>query len=276
MMRLVMVVMLLLSIGLYGVELQRGQSYEGPMKLTAKILGVGLGISREWRASLPEQGGLQVSSNVNGIIITMRSKELTADDAMQYLNLPIEYEPGVMLFPSKRIVELTRSKLRRSFRVNGRDAEAIIYVLLGPHRRAVVMTGLSSPRERDLMQAELLSIANTVTFTPLKPLSDDRNSLKQRLIGGYFTYYETVGLGSEKRELWLCSEGRFILRAREATGGGISRELIEYRGSWTTDDIQLKLHFKDGSQKSIFLREEGNAIFFNESRSYRLTNRVCR
>ncbi|MEA3372965.1 MAG: hypothetical protein U9Q62_04665, partial [Campylobacterota bacterium] len=92
----------------------------------------------------------------------------------------------------------------------------------------------------------------------------------------HFTYYETVGLYSEKRELWLCSNDRFILRAHQAVGGGTSGMLLEYRGSWLVTDNVLKLHYADGSQKMILLREEGNAIFFNESRSYRLTNRVCR
>lgn len=275
-MRLLFTLIILLSGWLYGVELQRGYAYVGPIKLTAKSLGVGLGISHGWRASLPKQGGLQVKSEEDDILITMQSKEMNREDALNYLNLPIEYETGVMLFPSKRIIDLTSTKFRRSYRVNGKNAVAVVYIILGTQHRAVVMTGMCAPEDIDKMQIEMFSIANTITFTALKPLKTEDSPLKSRLRGGHFTYYEKVGLRSEKRELWLCSNNQFVFRAHEALTGQKSGITTEYRGRWVVDDTILKLQFSDGSQRPILLKEEGSAILFNGNRSYRLSNRVCR
>lgn len=275
-MRLILSLLLLLSGWVYGVELQRGKSYLGPIKLTAKSLGVGLGISPGWLASLPESGGLQIRREGHDLMITMRSKEMDTEEALQYLNLPVEYEPGVMLFPSQRIVNLSSTKFRRSYRVNGRNAEAIVYVVLGPQRRAVVVTGLYAPQERDMMQVEMFSLVNTVTFTALKPLKTEESPLKSRLKGGFFTFYENVGLRSEQRELWFCSNNRFILRMHQAVTGGKSTMITEYRGHWVLDDTILKLQFSDGSQQPYLLQDKGHAILFNGNRSYRLKNRLCR
>lgn len=263
------------SMLLQSVELQRGQQYSGPVKLTAQSLGVGMGISSGWSAFLPKKGGLEVDSADKRMQITMRSRAFNKEDAIKFLTFPVEHEEQ-LLFPSERIIELTPTKLRRHFRISGKEGEAYIYVVLGPQDRAVVMTGMAPTELIDNLQSEMFSIANTITFTQIKPLMDDSNPLKRRLSGGHFVYYESVGQFNEKREVWLCSNGQFVMRAHQYVGTAGTREIYEYRGSWTVDEMVLKFNMKDGSQKKVYLREEGSAIFFNEKRCYKLRNRVCK
>ncbi len=270
---IVLFVLFFLSLA-HSVELKRGQHYEGPVKLTAATLGIGLGISSKWNASLGQKGPLKVVSETKDMTITLQAKEMTKESAVQYLTFPIEHQNGEILFPRERIIELTPTKFRRHYRMGSSDDAVMIYVILGPQRRAVVMTGIAQPKSMDSLQSEMFSIASTITFTPMKPLLDENNPLKSRLKGGHFVYYESVGQFNEKREVWLCSNGQFALRAHKIVRG--SREIYKYHGSWVLDEYVLKLNMADGSQKKVYVRDEGKALFFNETRIYRLKNSVCR
>ena len=125
------------------------------------------------------------------------------------------------------------------------------------------------------LQAKMLSMANTITFTALKPLLGEEDPLNKQLAGGHFTFYETIGSHSEKRNLWLCTNGQFLLHANYMSTSGISIDIMEYYGKWTLTKTLLKLNGENGFQKVIAVRGEGNGIYFNENRSYRLPNRTC-
>ena len=274
---LLLVSTLLLSTAvLSAVELEKGHTYEGPLKLTAKSLGVGMGLPSRWKASLPTGGGLHLVKQESEMRIIIRSKEFKTRDALEYLNLPVQFEPGIMLFPSKRIVQLSPTKYRRSYRVNGIKAEAQVYVVLGTQKRATVMTGICAPHESTALQNSMLLIANSITFTQIKPLASAAGTLKKRIGGAHFVYYEKIAKHSEKREIWLCSDGRFVLREYRAVSSHTSSMVTDHQGKWHVDGKNLLLQFYDGSQTYISVMEKNKVIFFDDQRTYRMKNRVCR
>lgn len=264
------------AVMLSAVELERNHSYTGPLKLTVQSLGVGLGLPVDWSAALPESGGLHLSKKSSDIVIEIRAKEFNTGDALEYLSMPVQFEPGVMLFPEKRMVRLSQTKYRRSFIVSGGEASALLYIVLGPQRRAVVLTGLASPDEFHIMQTNMLSIANTITFTQIKPSSEMAGTFKKRIAGGHYIYYETINAHSEKREIWLCSDGQFSLKGEQVVASGTSKLFMDYEGRWHLKNHDLILQFVDGSQKIIRLHQLDNTLFFNNQRSYKMKNRVCR
>jgi len=268
--------LLTVAVMLSAVELERNHTYSGPLKLTVQSLGAGLGLPADWSAALPESGGLQLSNKSNDIVVKIYAKEFDRGDALEYLSMPVQFEPGVMLFPEKRIIRLSQTKYSRSFMVSGGKKNALLYIVLGPQRRAIILTGLASADEFHIMQTNMLSIANTITFTQIKPPSETANTLKKRLSGGHYIYYEIINTYSEKREIWLCSDGRFRLKGRQAVVSGISKLLMEYEGRWHLKNHDLILHFIDGSQKTIRLHQVDTILFFDNRRSYKMKNRVCR
>lgn len=268
--------LLTVAVMLPAVELERHHTYTGPLKLTVQSLGAGLGLPGDWSAALPESGGLHLSKKGSGIVVEIRAKEFDMRDALAYLSMPVQFEPGAMLFPEKRIVRLSQTKYRRSFIVSGGKKNAMLYIVLGPQRRAVVLTGLALPDEFHVMQTNMLSIANTITFTQIKPSSETASTFKKRIAGGHYIYYETINAHSEKREIWLCSDGRFSLKGERAVASGTSTLSVDYEGRWHLKDHDLILQFVDGSQKTMRLHQLDTILFFDNQRSYKMKNRVCR
>ena len=273
-MRLLIIIIMIVGF-VYGVELERGKTYDGPIKLTVKSLGVSFGFSYKWRATLPQKGGLVLESKEKDARIIMNAKNFSAEEAIGYLNQSIKTESDEMLFPTSRITKLSPTKFHRIFRINGQETVAMVYVILGSQQRAVVMMGFSLPDSYMQLQSEMLPMANTITFTALKPPLMEEDSLSKQLRGGHFTYYEAIGSHSEKRELWLCTNGYFLLHANYTSASGISNVLMEHHGTWALTNDLLQLNEQNGFQKVISIQAEGNGIYFNKSRSYRLRNRAC-
>lgn len=267
---------LLLSVTLFAVELERGHTYSGPLKLTAKSLGVGLGLLNTWRAELPKSGGMQLSREASAIRIDIHAQEFEPHDAIDYLSLPVQFRSTLMLYPEKRIIRLSATKYRRSFNVSGGKESALLYIVLGPQRRAAVLTGVAPAEELTAMRNSMLSIANTITFTQIKPPAEMAGSLRKKITGGHYIYYESVDGHNEKREIWLCSEGKFVLKGARAIASNTSTISTTYQGRWLVKKEDLILQFVDGSQTSITLRQVDSALFFGEQRTYPMKNGVCR
>lgn len=268
--------LLLLSVTLFAVELERDHTYSGPLKLTVRSLGVGLGLPNGWRAELPTGGGMRLSREASAIRMDIHAQEFEPHDAIDYLSLPVQFRSTLMLFPEKRIVRLSGTKYRRSFNVSGGKESALLYIVLGPQRRAAVLTGVAPEEELTAMRNSMLSIANTITFTQIKPPAEMVGSFRKKIDGGHYIYYETVDGHNEKREIWLCSEGKFVLKGARAIASNTSTVSMTYQGRWHVKKKELILQFVDGSQKSIMLHQVDNALFFGEQRTYPMRNAVCR
>ncbi len=276
MMRSLQLFLLLVSVTLFAVELERGHAYSGPLKLTAKSLGVGLGLPNGWHAELPPSGGMQLRREGSAIRMDIHAQEFEPHDAMEYLSLPVQFRSTLMLFPEKRITQLSATKYRRGFSVSGGKESALLYIVLGPQRRAAVLTGVAPAEELTVMRNSMLSIANTITFTQIRPPAEMAGSLRKKIAGGHYIYYESVDVHNEKREVWLCSDGEFVLKGVRAVASNTSMISMTSKGRWHVKQEELVLQFVDGSQKSIRLHQVDNALFFGEQRTYPMKNRVCR
>ncbi len=275
--RLVMTFFLLTAL-LYGVELRLEQHYVGPEKLTVSDLGVNMGLPRHWRAVARKGEGLLLFQHESNDTMVLRAETMNAAEALAYLNESHYLDDSVKIFPLGQIVKLSSTMFRRDYAVNGGDGRksALIYLVLGPQERAVVMKAAYASADDSAVKATAMSIAQTITFTPTKQLKNALQDLEMRLRGTHLTYAERDGGHSDARELWLCSNRRYLLVETATAADGMSRSKVQRSGRWSVEKRALILQDDDGSDRLIGIKREENALIFDGQRAFELENHRCR
>ncbi len=268
----------LLPILLFGVELELDKNYSGPKKLTVMQLGVSMGLPHQWEAVAKKSKGLLLFQQATKDTMRLRAKRMNASEAITYLNKPHYLNESTKLFPQGRIVKIGMHIYSRSYATaGGQDNRAhLVYVVLGPQERAVVMNVRYDKANDSAVKATAMNIVQTLTFTPTKQLQNALQDLEMRLSGAHFAYMQRDGAYEEKRELWLCSNGRYLLHEDRTVAGGLSRVKEQKLGQWSVEDETLILQGDDGFDRLINIKRQDNALFFDGQRSYELKNSQCK
>jgi len=276
-MRLLLSILLLAAL-IFGVELESGRTYSGPEKLTVTSLGVSMGLPYHWRAIAKKGEGLLLFQETTKETIVMHSKSMNATEAINYLNVPHYLDKDLKIFPQERITKLNSRIYRRAFSGNdvGRNSSYLFYVILGPQERAVVMSAHYDAAHESAMMAVTTYIAQTLSFTPTKQLKSALHDLELRLKGGHFAYSKLVGDYEEKRELWLCSDKRFLLIEERTVTGGMSRIQEQKLGKWSVENTRLLLQGDDGLDQLISITFQDEALLFDGHRGFELANHHCK
>jgi len=191
---------------LSGVELKLDKNYDGPKKLTVSQLGVSMGLPRHWEAVARRGEGLLLFQKGTIDTMTLHAKSFDLSEAIAYLTEPHYLKENIKVFPQERIVKLNSRIYRRSYTSNGGQerASVLIYVILGPQKRAVVMKVKYDKANDSAVKATSMNIVQTLSFTPAKQLQNALQDLEMRLNGIHVAYVKRDGAYDEKRELWLC------------------------------------------------------------------------
>jgi hypothetical protein len=273
-----LLVFYLLGALLFGVELLYDRTYTGPKKLTVSSLGVSMGLPHDWSAVARQGEGVTLFQNKTEDTIVMRAKTLNKLKAINYLNAVHYLKNGVKIFPRGRVVKLGSHMYRR---VYAADADAsrssvLIYVVLGPQERGVVMQAQYDTMHDSAIKVTTMHIAQTLSFTPLKQLKSALDDIEMRLKGAHVVYAKREGTYDEERELWLCSNGRYMLNAQQTVAEGLSRVERKTYGQWSVDGSFLLLNGDDGLDRRIEVKIQDSVLLFDGQRSYELANHQCR
>lgn len=276
-MRLLVTILLLATLS-FGVELELDKTYFGPEKLTVSSLGASMGVPYRWNAIAKKDEVLLLFQETTKDTITMHSKTMNSAEAISYLNEPHYLNKELKISPQERIVKLNSRIYRRAYSANGEERREsfLLYIILGPQERAVVMKANYDRENDSSIKAITMYIAQTLSFTPTLQLKNALNDFEMRLKGGHFAYSESVDKYDEKRELWLCSDRQYLLSEEHTAAGGMSRTHEQKRGKWSVENAHLILKGEDGLDRLIAITLQDNALFFDGYRSYELANHQCK
>ncbi len=267
----------LLTTMLLSVELKLDEIYSGPKKLTVSYLGVSMGLPRHWEAVAKKGEGLLLFQKETKDTMRLTPKSMNLSEAAVYLN-ESHYLNGKKVFPQERIVKLNSRIYYRSYTSQGgyERASHLIYLILGPQDRAVVMKVQYDRAHESAIKATAMSTVQALSFTPTKQLKNALHSLEMRLKGAHVAYVKRDGAYDDKRELWLCSNRRYLLQEERTVAGGMSRVQERKFGRWTVENKQLILQGDDGLDRLINVKLQDNALLFDGHRSYELRNHQCK
>ena len=273
----ILISFLLLTLSLFSVELELGKTYEGPVKLTVSSLGANMGVPPRWSAVAQRGRGLLLFQESSADTILLREKELNVNTAIAYLNETHYVGNNIKIFPQERIVKLNPHIFRRVYTSNGgaERASHLIYIIVGPQSRAVVMNISYDPKNESAIKATSMNIAQALSFTTTRQLKSLETNLGTRLKGIHIAYIKRDGAYDEKRELWLCSNRRYLIQEDRTVAGGMSRVKEQKLGNWSFENAQLILQGDDGLDRFIKVELKDNALLFDGIRGYELNNRKC-
>ncbi len=268
----------LLTTMLLSVELKLDEIYSGPKKLTVSSLGISMGIPRHWEAVAKKGEGLLLFQNETKNSMLLTAKSLNLSEAAVYLNEPHYLKNSRKIFPKERIVKISSYIYYRSFTSQGgyERASHLIYIVLGPQGRAVVMKIQYAKANESAIKATAMNIVQALSFTPTKQLQNALNDLEMRLKGAHVAYVKRDGAYDDKRELWLCSNKRYMIQEDRTVAGGMSRVHERKYGKWSVEYEKLILRGDDGLDRLIEVKRQDRALLFDGHRSYELRNHQCR
>jgi len=268
----------LLSVTLFGIELELDKVYEGPKKLTASSLGVSMGLPPRWSAVAKRGEGLLLFTNDSNNTIKLQPKEMDARRALDYLSSTHYLKGRIKIFPEGKVIRLSSYIYYRAYEPDGvhRDKSVLIYIVLGPQNRAIRMHAVYQKADETKIKAICMNIIQALSFTPTKQLKSAEADLEKRLLGAHVAYMNREGAYASKREIWLCSNYRYQLKGARTVQGGMSREYDLKYGQWSVENDDLVLKGDDGRELLIKVERRDNALFFDGQRSYELNNHQCR
>ncbi len=263
---------------LFGVELELDKNYVGPKKLTVSQLGVSMGLPNHWEAVAKKGKGLVLFQQGTKDTMVLRAESFNVSEAITYLNEPHYLKDNIKVFPQERIVKLNARIFRRAYTSTGGQGRAsvLIYVILGPQERAVVMKVQYDKANDSAIKATTMNIVQALSFTPTKQLQNALQDLEMRLKGVHVVYVKRDGAYDDKRELWLCSNRRYLILEERTVAGGMSRVQEQKLGRWSVENKQLILQGDDGLDRLIDVKLQDNALIFDGHRSYELKNHQCK
>ena len=263
---------------LCGVELEFDKTYRGPKKLSLSSLGASMGLPLHWNAVAKKGEGLFLFQDDTKDTIILRSKTMNSAGAIRYLNEAHYLRGDIKIFPQERIVKVSSRIYRRAYSPSDsqNSASALIYIVLGPQERAVVMKAYYDKANDSSLKALTMNIAQALGFTPTKQLQNALDDLEMRLKGAHIAYIKRDGVYDAQRELWLCSNRRYLLKEERTLVGGISRIQEEKLGTWSVEASRLILQGDDGQEQIIDITRQDKALLFDGHRSYELANHHCR
>jgi hypothetical protein len=275
--RALMLALLLFAGALPAEELEAGRVYAGPMKLSAPNLGASFMLPADWDAQLvSERGPLVLQSRSGEGRILLEANVSVNTSPLQMLPDRIEYY-GLELFSTMQVHHMRPSLYYRFYDVEGSDtySQALLYVVTGSQRRAALLYGFFAPGGYKAMRQTMLSLGDSIGFTPIRALPHHLKGLYLKLAGGHFVFYPRRGSFSEKREVWLCSDGSVLLKGIHTVGNETSRSTIIRRGAWRLDERVLSLELADGTRERYRVTQEKNTLFFSGAQTFRLPNHTC-
>ncbi len=274
-MHIFMMLLLILTLS-SAEELVLDKHYTGPQKLTVSSLGISMGLPSHWEAIAHKHEGLRLFQNESKNSMLLRSKEMDLADVEVYLSRPHYFEDNTKLFPLGRIVTLSSRIYYRSYAINGESSHLVtFYVVLGPQKRAVVMRVLYDIADDSAIKATGMNIIQALSFTPTKQLQSKTQDLETRLKGVHLAYMKRDGAYDNKRELWLCSNKRYLLKEERVVAGGMSRATDQKFGHWSLENKKLILRADDGFEYFIEVKRKDSALILDGIRSYELKNHQC-
>lgn len=268
----------LFTMVLSGVELALDKTYTGPKKLTVSQLGVNVGLPHHWNAVAKKGEGLLLFQKDTNDTMRLRAADMNADTALNYLSEPHYLNNRDKIFPQEQIIRLSSRIFRRVYAVDGGENRPLVllYVVLGPQERAVVMR-ISYDRANDsAIRATSMNIVQAISFTPTKQLKNALQDLEMRLTGAHITYARRDGAYEDMRELWLCSNRQFRLEEERTLSNGMSRVKERRSGRWSVENKVLILQGDDGLDRMITVEIEDKALMFDGQRGFELENHRCR
>ncbi|WP_345985930.1 hypothetical protein WCX49_02120 [Sulfurimonas sp. HSL-1656] len=275
--RTLMLLGLFLSRIVSAETLESGRVYAGPQKLGVPSLGASLMLPARWNAQLSGERGPLILQSPDG------SGRILAEANVSVLGSPLQMLPermtyyGLKLFSPSQPSALRTSLLYRLYRVEGPGpfTRALVYVVLGPQGRAIVLYGFFTPEGYDGMRQTMISLGDSIGFTPLRALPSHMEGIYQRITGGHFVFYQNNGAFTEKREVWLCRSGKAVLRGVYTVANETSRHTLLRRGEWHLEAEHLQLNFGDGSSERYTVRLDNNTLYFGDAQTFRLPNHTC-
>ena len=276
--RMLTLVLLLLLAPSRAQMLETGTVYTGPLKLTAVNLGASMMLPSGWEAQLvSERGPLVLQSRTDASRILMEANVSVTGDPTALLEEKKEYY-GLELFSPTQVKRMRPSLYYRLYQVSGSDtfSQALLYLVLGPQGRAVLLYGFFAPGGYDAMRQTMMTFSDSLGFTAMRALPKQLTMLYMQLEDGHFVFYARRGSFSEKREVWLCRGGSAILKGIYTVANNTSRRTLVRRGSWSLDDDRLVLELTDGSVERYRVTKEQNTLFFDGAQTFRLPNHGCR
>lgn len=267
----------LLLMPLMAEQLRPGQIYEGPRKLTAANLGASFMLPRGFRAQMATAAGpLVVQPDAGESRILMEANVSVTVHPTALLPKKRDYF-GLRLFSATQIKRLRASLYYRLYRVDYSDdfASALVYVVLGPQGRGVLIYGFFREGGYDAMRQTLLKLSDSLAYTPMRVLPSQTDSLYLKLSDGHFVFYERRGSFSEKREVWLCRDGSARLRGSYAVANQTSRSTLTRQGTWRLEGTRLEMAFSDGTFERYRVSLEQNTMYFDRAQTFRLPNHAC-
>ena len=270
--------MLLLLTSLQAELLEMGTVYTGPKKLTAIDLGASMMLPAGWEAQLASERGPLVMQSLSGNtrILLEANMSVTGNPAAFLEEKKLYY--GLELFSPTQIKRMRPSLYYRLYQVEGSDtySQALLYLIIGPQGRSVLMYGFFEPGDYDTMRQTMMTFSDTLGFTAMRALPQQMSRLYMQLENAHFVFYARRGSFSERREVWLCRSGSAILKGIYTVANNTSRRAIVRKGQWSFADNVLTLALNDGSVERYRVSKQENTLYFDDAQTFRLPNYGCK
>jgi hypothetical protein len=276
--RAAFLIMLLIASVLRADELESGKVYTGPMKLSAPNLGASLMLPKEWQAQLVSaRGPLVLQSQASASRILVEANVSVIGNPLAMLSEKMEYY-GLDLLSLAQIRKVSATQYYRLYQVSGSPdfSQALLYLVLGSQKRAVLLHGFFVPGEYDSIRRIMMALSDSLGFTTIRALPWQMGTLYLQIGGGHFVFYERRSSFSEKREVWLCRNGKVIFKGQYTVANNTSRTTEVRRGKWHLDGNRLVLDLEGGMRKRYRVTMKENTLFFDGSQTFRLPNYGCK
>jgi DNA excision repair protein ERCC-2 len=126
------------------------------------------------------------------------------------------------------------------------------------------------------MRQTMMTLADSFSFTAMRTLPEHMTSRHMQMAGGHYVFYERRGSFSEKREVWLCSDGTALFKGTYATANETTRGTVVRRGNWQLEEDRLILALEQGQQERYTITQEHNTLYFDKAQTFRLPNNICK
>lgn len=259
--------------------------------------GFSLQVPAGWQAHLSEDGVVMVKPGREALILAV-PHDLTSVSALAAESDAGLHLDGRSLAPAGAVQTLAANAIGREFagHAQGTPARAWAVGVVMP-QGGVTLVAIASQAAYGPEYVQLVdAIRTSLVFRPMDalapaaPEATDAAAWTARLRGQKLTYlesYASTGGGGYRlrRELWLCTDGRYAFSGRSspsadvpgvsAHGRGSSAENGRWRVIETGGSALLRLEADDGSVRQHRLRRESGRLLLDGQRWFRGHNDRC-
>lgn len=205
----------------HGVEVQQGPVYEGGTLVESSSMGVAFTIPDNWKGQWPQGSTFFLLESPDyQATLFMTFEQMSEADLQTMMQQVIPLGEGINLSPLATPVK-SGNVYQSRYDVSGAPEPMVGFIVGRALRKDMIaaIIAISTEHYEQLNTATSTLVKQIEVREPVAPPPSDAQTWLAYLKGRYIARYYTGSGYSEKKELWLCSDGSF---SSSFDGGGYS------------------------------------------------------